>query len=72
MKNIAYRDRANHADAGAVKVYGSPAINQRPRWTRFFDALRELRGTGNINVYQVRGRSVRRIFTRTINGEVRP
>ena len=72
MKNIAYRDRNNLAPSGAVKVYGSPAINQRPRWTRFFDALRELRGTGNINVYMVRGRKVRRIFTRSINGQVRP
>jgi hypothetical protein len=54
MKTIAYRDRTG----GPLKEYVKPAKDHQER---ILSALKELKHVGNINIYLVRGRKIRKL-----------
>jgi len=62
MKTIAYKDLAS----GTMKVYDYPqGINyhNQKRSERIVAALEDLRHTGNIGIYLIKGNKIRRIST---------
>ena len=50
MKTIGYKDR----NGKTIHLYFN-ANKRQSRWERFFEGLKELKHTGNINIYNVKG-----------------
>ena len=57
MKTIGYKDKAG----GSIYLYKNVSKPDQKRHERIKEALQELRHTGNINIYLIRGRKVRKI-----------
>lgn len=57
MKTIGYRDKAG----GSIYLYKNVSRPDQKRHDRVKEALNELRHTGNINIYLIKGNRVRRI-----------
>lgn len=58
MKTIAYQDNAG----GAIHGYFNRSNPTQNRHQRIIEALQDLKHTGNITVYLIKGRKVRKLF----------
>jgi hypothetical protein len=57
MKTIGYQDRAG----GSIHIYKNVSKPDQKRHERTMEALNELRHTGNINIYLIKGNRIRKI-----------
>ena len=58
MKTIGFKDNAG----GTINCYFNQSLPTQKRVDRITEALNELRHTGNITVYLIDGRKVRKLF----------
>ena len=54
MKTIAFKDR----QGGSIHAYFKTG---QTRWERFYSALEELKRTGNIIIYRVKGKKIKKL-----------
>ena len=59
MKTIGFKDNAG----GRIHLYFNVS-KKETRWERFFNALNELKHTGNITIYRVKGNKAKKLKTK--------
>jgi trehalose-6-phosphatase len=60
MKTIGYKDKAG----GSIHIYKNASKPDQTRHERIREALKDLKHTGNINIYLINGRKVRKIASK--------
>jgi len=62
MKTIAFKDIAG----GTVHAYVNTKKPKQKRWERFFEALEDLKHTGNIVIYRAKGQKLTKLKTHSL------